>query len=542
MWNRLLTIGAASALVLTAGAPASMTRAADEPAVGSGPTFVFTGRGWGHGVGMSQYGALGFARRGTPYSRILSHYYPGTELSRASTAQVRVLLAEGRSSVKLSSAAAFRVRDASAKIHRLDPGEYQLGPGLKLKVKGARKATALPGPLAFLPGDMPLHFGRPYRGWLQVASNGRKLSVVNTVGLEAYLYGVVPDEVPDTWPAEALKAQAVAARSYAMATRKIGGPFDLYADTRSQVYGGVDAESFPTTAAVDATAGRVLNYRGRPAVTYFFSTSGGRTAAIQDAWPGARPVPYLVSVADPYDSLSPHHRWGPLSFSAKPLLRRLKVPGQLLDLKATPNPSGRITSVTAVSTLGSLSIPAGDVRRLLDLRSTWFRVGVLSLTRPAAPAVHGSAVRVSGIARGLPGVTLQQRVSGSVWEPASRIKPASDGTFSVSVKPQAGSEYRLVSGRTSSGSVRVSVAPLVRFFLARDTGMLRGMVRPILPGAIVQIQQLAGPTWKTVEQLPVDAKGNFQPKLKLPAGTYRARFAPGRGLAPGTSPVLKVVA
>jgi len=491
---------------------------------------------------MSQYGALGFARRGTPYTRILAHYYPGTELAGAPATQVRVLLAEGRPTVKISSATVFRVRDASAKIHRVDPGEYQLGPGLKLKVKGAKEAAGLPGPLAFLPGTMPLRFRRPYRGWLQVVSNGRKVSVVNVVGLEAYLYGVVPDEVPDTWPAEALKAQAVAARSYAMATRKIGGPFDLYTDTRSQVYGGIDAESFPTTAAVDATAGRVLNYRGRPAVTYFFSTSGGRTAAIQDAWPGAKPVPYLVSVADPYDSLSPHHRWGPLSFSAKPLVRRLKIPGRLLDLKATPNPSGRATSVTAVSTFGSLSLPAGDVRRLLDLRSTWFRIGVLSLARPAGAAVHGSAVRLSGIARGLPGVTLQQRVSGSVWEPASRIKPANDGTLSVSVKPQAGSEYRLVSGSTASGSLRVAVAPLVRFFLARTTGLLRGVVRPILPGATVQVQQLTGSAWKTVEQLAVDAKGNFQPKLKLPAGTYRARFAPGRGLVPGTSPILKVVA
>ena len=101
--------------------------------------------------------------------------------------------------------------------------------------------------------------------------------------------------MPKTWLPEALKAQAVAARSYALAVRKTTGAFDVYPDTRSQVYGGVNAESPTTTAAVDATVGGVLTYGGKIATTYFFSTSGGRTAAINDVWKSA-PVPYLVSV------------------------------------------------------------------------------------------------------------------------------------------------------------------------------------------------------------------------------------------------------
>lgn len=530
----------ALALAIAAVSPAGTLQSSAAQATAAGATFVITGRGWGHGVGMSQYGALGFARRGMPYTRILAHYYPGTQIARAKTTQVRVLLTEERSSITVSAAAAFRVRDGVGTIHRLDPGRYRLGPALKVKVKGAAAAAPLAGPLTFMPGAMPLQLERPYRGWIKVSVTGKKLQAVNHVALEAYLYGVVPDEVPDSWPAEALKAQAVAARSYAMATRKTGGSFDLYADTRSQVYGGVNAETFPTTAAVDATVGQVLNYRGQPAVTYFFSTSGGRTAAIQDAWPGAKPVPYLVSVADPYDSLSPHHRWGPVTLTAAPIVRKLKLPGSLTDLRTTRNASERVTSLTAVTSLGSVSIPAGTVRRALDLRSTWFSVGVLALGKPGT-AVYGLASKLTGVARGLTGTAIQQSVGGGAWQRAAAVRPAPDGTFSVSVKPQPGTRYRVAGGGAVSGAVSVAVAPLVRFFLAKDTAALRGMVRPVVAGANVQIQQSTAAGWRPVDNVTVDAEGNFQPRVVLGPGTYRARAALGRGLVPGVSPALKVV-
>ena len=100
------------------------------------------------------------------------------------------------------------------------------------------------------------------------------MRIVNHVGLEAYLFGVVPGEMPFYWLPEALKVQAVAARSYALAVRKTGSDFDLYPDVRSQVYSGISGERAATTAAVQATAGQVVLYRGRIATTYFFSTSG----------------------------------------------------------------------------------------------------------------------------------------------------------------------------------------------------------------------------------------------------------------------------
>ena len=535
--------GVALALFLLAGGPASAGRDQATPsptATVSSATFVVTGRGWGHGVGMSQWGALGYAKRGFRYDRILARYFPGTVLTRAPVSRVRVLLVEGRRRLTISSAASFRVRDGRGKTYRVRAGEHTLGAALKVKVDGDRTPRALRGPLTFLPGQVPLTLGRPYRGSIQVAVTGRKLRAINVVGLEAYLYGVVPDEVPSTWPAEALKAQAVAARSYALATRK-SGAFDLFADTRSQVYGGVDAETFPTTAAVDATAGQILAYRGEIAVTYFFSTSGGRTAAIQDAWPGTRPVPYLVSVPDPYDAASPHHRWGPLTFSGTGVARKLKLRALPHDLRTSVNPSRRVSSVLVVTGSKRLALSATDVRRALGLRSTWFRIGVLSLVRPQAPASYGSAVELRGVARGFSAVSLEQREGAAAWRRAGRLSPAPDGSFAVPVAPRVTTAYRLAASRVKGATIRVPVAPVLRFYPVTSRAALQGRMRPVRPGTTVEIQRARGSRWETVATASVDTSGDFEARVRLVPGLYRAAAAPGGGLVRGISPTLRVV-
>ncbi len=227
-------------LALAASAPAgSVAPAPAKPAAVTATTFLVSGRGWGHGVGMSQYGALGFANEGWTYDRILSHFYSGTELGPAAVARVRVLVAESRPSLKVRSPAAFRIRDVFGTIYPLEAGEVVLGPKLRVTVNGA--PTDLPGPITFLAGAAPLAVDKAYRGQIEVAVTGQKLNAVNIVGLEQYLQGVVAQEMPSAWPDEALKAQAVAARSYALAHRLSGKPFDLYADVRSQVYGGIPA-------------------------------------------------------------------------------------------------------------------------------------------------------------------------------------------------------------------------------------------------------------------------------------------------------------
>ena len=282
----------------------------------AGTVFVIDGRGWGHGVGMSQYGARGYAEAGWRHPRILAHYYRGTTLRVLPARPVRVLLGEGLGVVRISSTKPHRVIDATGMVRKLKPGTRTLAASRQL-LKG------LKSPLRFDPGVAPLQLdGAGYRGSLVIHRRGSGLTVVNHVPLDRYLRGVVPWEMPEDWHPQALRAQAVVARSYALATLKPGKLFDLYADTRSQVYGGIRAEEPTTNRAIGATAGRVLVWRSRIATTFYHSTSGGRTASVADVWPKARVVPYLVSVPDPHDNISKHHRWGPFRMT----------PGEISDL------------------------------------------------------------------------------------------------------------------------------------------------------------------------------------------------------------------
>jgi stage II sporulation protein D len=344
------------------------------PAVAlAGVTIV--GRGWGHGVGMSQWGAEGFALHGWSYRKILGHYYPATALLREPPRTVRVLLAEGRRTLVVSSKAAFRERDARGHVRVLRAGRHRLR-----------------GNVTVEPGAQPLSFdGAGYRGTLVLRGG----NVINVVSLERYLRGVVPWEMPHRWNTEALKAQAVAARSYALATLKQGQPFDLYADTRDQVYGGIRAETDATNVAVGATAGQVLTWDGRPALTYYFSTSGGRTATARDSLPWAPSVPYLVSVPDPYDTLSPHHSWE-YTFAKQRLAQLLHFPG-LRRLELTRNSSGRVAQVWVRWRGGTTAIAGRTFQSELALPSTWFSVGGAKTTTIRTPQPARAAPQPVGV-------------------------------------------------------------------------------------------------------------------------------------------------
>jgi stage II sporulation protein D len=529
------TLALASVLLLAA-APAASSRTEARGSAGAA-TFIVTGHGWGHGVGMSQYGAYGYAQKGWPYAKIVLHYFPGTELGAAPISRVRVLLTSGVSTLPIGSAGDFRVKDATGAVHDVTAGKYTLTPALKLKVDGAAAARALPGPLVFQPGGSPLQLKHLYRGSVQVDVVSGKLRAVNVVALEQYLYGVVPSEMPFSWHPEALKAQAVVARSYALATRR-SGAFDLYPDTRSQVYLGIEHEKPTTNAAVDATAGKVVLYQGEVAKTFFFSTSGGRTASAEDVWGSA--VPYLVSVADPYDSISPHHDWGPFAYTGTKLAKLLKLKSRVVDLQPELNSSGRIKALGVVTAGGTVVIPGADLRKRLAVRSTWFSVGVLSLSAPSAPVVYGSRAQLSGVARGLAGAVLQQQ-DGASWKDVGAVKGAKDGTVALSIKPPVTTRYRLATGKVSAPSVRVPVAPLVRFYAPRTPDQLRGYVRPLsLAGASVLVQRQAGAGWITAARTAVAADGTFLTALQLTDGVYRARVASGHGYVAGMTPLLQV--
>jgi stage II sporulation protein D len=536
----------ALAVGLLAAGPAAASRSDLQPVcatgcvaakTGTGALFLFSGHGWGHGIGMSQYGAWGYALHGYGYQQILSHYYPGTTIGTTTTSLVRVLLADGKKSLKLSSPAPFTVTDGNGVAHALAAGPVSLTP--KLVVAG----QALTAPLIFSAGSgAALTLTRAYRGQIQVDVVNGRLRAIDVVGLEDYLYGVVPAEMPSTWSPPALEAQAVAARSYALATRKVAAPFDVYGDTRSQMYLGISHETPATTAAVDATKGQVVMFGGKVASTFFFSSSGGETESISDGW-GTAPVPYLVAVPDPYDVLSPYHNLGPVPISAHTFAQALKVKGSILDLQTTTDPAGRVSRLSVI-TLPSLALGAstgpsfsgGTVSGALGLRSTWFSVSMMSLQQPvpATPIPFGSSVTLTGLVRGIAGVSLEQRTFGGAWSLVGPVTTAADGSLLLPEAPAVTTDYRLATSTAAVGYVRVRVAPVVQLN-GPTPGQVTGTVQPALPGVPVEVDaESPDMTWTAVATGTVAPDGTFALPVALAADTtYRVVVTPGQGFAPG---------
>lgn len=500
--------------------------------------FVISGKGYGHGVGMSQYGAYGMAKAGYTYDEILSHYYTGIELGPAPTKIVRVLLAEGRRAVTVASTVPFTIRDATGEIYKLPAGPLTLRANLELLTsEGPALATS---PLVVRPGKAaPLSLdGRLYRGSLQLSAQGLYLRVVNFTGLESYLQGVVPGEMPHSWPLDALRAQAVAARSYALANLVKGKPFDLYSDVRSQVYLGVAGEKPTTSKAVRETAGEVVLYDGKVASTLYFSTSGGKTASAVDVF-GAS-IPYLVSRPDPWDKLSPYHRWGPVLLGARTVQAKLGVGARVLDATGVMTPSSRLRSLTVLTTTGSESVPASLLRTALGLRSTWLTIGVLRLDRPSGPLVFGSSVRLSGLSRGLASPLLSTSTDGAVWTQAGMLALEPNGSVAAIVKAVRTTRYRIEAVGAASPVLLVQVTPRLQLVRAAEPGAVTGTVRPKLSGAAVSLEQKSGSSWIRVGQTTVDSTGSFRAELTLAPGSYRARISATEGLAAGVSPTLVV--
>src|SRR5215210_6732494 len=337
------------ALILCAAVPST---------AGAAVRHVFRGAGFGHGIGMSQYGAYGYALQGAKYDGILGHYYKGTELSTLSPGGVRVLLQPVDPYIRVRGATSVGGRS-------IKPGSTYIakrgGAGIVVtNARGKRVFNFATSSVKFR-GTDPLRLLGPalngvssglYRGSIEVRLDGGGVTSINELDMDSYIRGVVAGEMPSSWPLEALKAQAVAARTYALSTDK-SGAFDQYPDTRSQVYRGVTGESVRSDAAVSATAGRIVTYGGIPAVTYYFSTSGGHTENVEFSFVGSLSKPWLVGVPDPYDTKSPYHRWQ-LTFSAARLDRALRAPGEFKRLKVLQRGvSPRVVLASVIGTAGS---------------------------------------------------------------------------------------------------------------------------------------------------------------------------------------------
>jgi stage II sporulation protein D len=447
---RLVAIPLIAAFVLAAAAGATRPDGGggggSEPSQAppdGGAVFVLTGSGFGHGVGLSQYGARAQALVGKSAADILGFYYPGTSIATQPSRTVRVLLVQAATSLAVAAPVSFTVRDAAGAVYPLPAGTTTIAPDLQVSVNGVR--TQLAGPLTFAAptGSLLSLGGKTYRGKLELSSTGKQLQAIDVVGLDAYVQGVVPGEMPSTWPVAALQAQAIAARSYALASIVKGKSWDLYPDGRSQQYLGASAETPQTTAAVTGTAREVVLYGGRVATTFYSSSSGGRTASAIDTF--GLDLAYLPTEPDPWDDSSPYHTWAPASYTGQQLAKGLGLKARVVDVTSQMSDSDRVASLVAVAADGSsLELSGSEVRSRLALRSTAFHLGTLRFLTPGSPASPGTKVLIAGIARDVEAPRLERLAPSGLWTPVVNVLTVQpDGSFSVVVKPKQTTTYRL---------------------------------------------------------------------------------------------------
>lgn len=348
-------------------------------ALGAGParaegavTWVVKGGGFGHGVGMSAYGAYGYGKHGAGYRQILAHYYRGIRITEMQGApQVTVLLAISPGDVSFSRATVACGRP-------LDPRRTytarRRGSSVQL-LSGSGRLLARCGERLHAEGRQMVQIAGVglYRGALEVVpteSAAGSLNVINRLDVNAYARGSLPGEVPPEWPLATLRAFAIAARSIALSTDVGGNGFDLYADTRTQVYGGVEIENERTDAAVRSTRDQVATYGGEIAQTTYFSSSGGRT---ESGFLGAPDVPYLQSVEDPYDYYSPLHAWT-FRFTQAEMNARLGayVTGSLRGIRVTKRgDSPRVDYAKLIGSGGTTTIRGDTLAAALGLYDRW---------------------------------------------------------------------------------------------------------------------------------------------------------------------------
>ncbi|MEY2858063.1 MAG: hypothetical protein RLZZ74_2375 [Cyanobacteriota bacterium] len=214
---------------------------------------------------------------------------------------------------------------------------------------------------------------RWYRGTTRLVRQNDGITAINKVDLEQYLYSVVGAEAVSSWPIEALKAQAVAARSYALYKRKTGsnGIYDVDTTIGTQVYKGLDSEYTTTHQAVDSTLGQIMTYNNQVILAAFHSSSGGYTENVEDVW--TSPLPYLRGVVD-YDQKSPVFEWQQIIPVSKIQSLAAGI-GKITGFQpAETTPHGRVVSMKVTGDLGSTTVSGNDLRKALDLRSTLFRV------------------------------------------------------------------------------------------------------------------------------------------------------------------------
>jgi SpoIID/LytB domain protein len=412
-WLALGVAAAGAALV-----PMAAHGADDPPAVNevypvpTGGTYTLQGHGFGHGHGLSQWGAYGAAKVAKLSSnQILHFYYPHTTLAtKPVTQEVRVLLTAlgvpARGYLDLEPAAGLTVTpqagDSIALPEQSEAGDQidrwrlrKTAGSIALRAHTAKgwdvvapdlgdKATVSDPDaviVAVVPSGSQTKTVR-YRGQLVAQIQSGALQVVNAVLIESYLRSVVPSEMPRTWTAAALQAQAVAARTYTW--RAISSPkapwYDIVGDTRDQAYPGMGSEAVKTDKAIHATAGEtIVDSDGAVIFSQYFSADGG--------WTVSGGQPYLPAKRDPYDGKLPNgsHSWT-TKVAATAIASAFPSVGEVQQLVITGRDGhgawgGRVTSLSVVGTDGTKTLSGTAFQSALGLRSSWFR----PMPAPGAP-------------------------------------------------------------------------------------------------------------------------------------------------------------
>ncbi len=287
--------------------------------------------------------------------------------------ELRVAIEDGVSRVKVGSSTDAIVRNsAGQKVGELEAmnafNAQARGGGVSLEQWRAPSLWIEPADDGYVwIGD------RWYRGRTQLVSTQKGLVAVNHVDLEEYLYSVLGAEMSASWPQEALKAQAVAARSFALhkSAQTNNGVYDVGDTTTWQVYKGLETEAITTQQAVRATAGQVMTHGSEIILAVFHSSSGGHTENVEDIW--MQPLPYLRGVVD-YDMGAPVYEWTKY-FSKSELSRKISGVGTVTSMvPERKTPRGRIVTMRVRGTGGSRRISGNDLRQALGLRSTLFTV------------------------------------------------------------------------------------------------------------------------------------------------------------------------
>jgi stage II sporulation protein D len=391
--RRLLSGALVLAVIGTSAVLTTIPARADSAVSARSGSFTIRGAGWGHGWGMSQYGAYGAARNGLSWKQILAFYYRGTRLGKMpSGTKIKVwITADNDNSLQVLPASGLAVRDTAGHVYTLPTGARytswrisRSGAGYRLSYRTSSgsyvtKSTGLTsGTWSFSTRSkivkvvLPNGSVRAYRGSVALIKRGTGGRTINNVLLEDYVRGVVPTEMPTSWPPNAVRAQAVAARSYAVRLQKFArySGYDICDTTACQVYGGMGRETSGGNAAVKATAGTIVTYRGVVALAQFAPSNGGHSARGD--------YPYLAAQRDPCDGVIKSQAWT-RTLSAGSISRAWPSVGTAKRLQITSRDGagawgGRVKAIKIIGTSRTATVSGTTFQHMFGMRSSLYAV------------------------------------------------------------------------------------------------------------------------------------------------------------------------